>query len=355
MYTECYLFRRLRTCFSRRELNIWKEYDIWAEQKHESLTSSGSVVLELVEWFFGVDSPLSESKTCTEDSVRGWRTVLEDLLQISLWGNTADLLSLLATSPEELRSRQGAQARERLKSNVVVDDTGQVIDLLDRIRTRTRVQSEIHVVLDNAGFELISDLVLVTYLLRANFTEKVVLHGKAFPWYISDATRGDFELAFSVLSNFEGRLEGQDDLSGSRPLSVFASIIKSHLNSDPPRLVFTTDPFWTTAHPFARLPACAPELCASLQKADLVIFKGDLNYRKLIAGGRWPPDTSFEAAIGPLAHMNLRILALRTCKGDACVGLQKDHADQIDPKGNGEWTRNGQYGVISFSDGKTRE
>lgn len=34
--------------------------------------------------------------------------------------------------------------------------------------------------------------------------------------------------------------------------------------------------FWTTQFAYADLPAVDPELLAELQKADLVVFKGDL-------------------------------------------------------------------------------
>lgn len=39
--------------------------------------------------------------------------------------------------------------------------------------------------------------------------------------------------------------------------------------------------YWTNPLSFAVIPEHSPELLSDLQKADLVIFKGDLNYRKL--------------------------------------------------------------------------
>lgn len=39
--------------------------------------------------------------------------------------------------------------------------------------------------------------------------------------------------------------------------------------------------YWTNPLSFAVIPEQCPELLQDLQKADLVIFKGDLNYRKL--------------------------------------------------------------------------
>lgn len=38
--------------------------------------------------------------------------------------------------------------------------------------------------------------------------------------------------------------------------------------------------FWTTQYAYQDMPAVAPQLVDELAKAGLVIFKGDLNYRK---------------------------------------------------------------------------
>lgn len=108
--------------------------------------------------------------------------------------------------------------------------------------------------------------------------------------------------------------------------------------------------FWTSQHSFGRLRPAAPELYSQLAAADLVIFKGDLNYRKLVYDGCWPKATPFSKAIGPLAKQGtgLRCLALRTAKADVCVGLPEGMEDKLEK----DWAWTGKYGVISYSEPK---
>ena len=121
------------------------------------------------------------------------------------------------------------------------------------------------------------------------------------------------------------------------------------------KIAITQHWFWTTGSAFSEMPSRAGDLLQYLGKRDLVVFKGDLNYRKLTGDGLWPYTTPFKTALGPLgAGSGLKILALRTNKADVCVGLKsKDQIRQLDkecPKGG--WLRTGKYGVISFSDGE---
>lgn len=48
------------------------------------------------------------------------------------------------------------------------------------------------IILDNAGYELFTDLCLADYLVTYKFVNTVRFHGKAIPWFVSDVTSQDF-------------------------------------------------------------------------------------------------------------------------------------------------------------------
>lgn len=85
------------------------------------------------------------------------------------------------------------------------------------------------------------------------------------------------------------------------------------------------------------------DLYAQLSDATLVIFKGDLNYRKLLGDVNFEYTTSFKDALGDFQPTN--ILSLRTVKSDVCVGLPQGVAETLFEKDE-HWMRTGQYGLI---------
>lgn len=104
--------------------------------------------------------------------------------------------------------------------------------------------------------------------------------------------------------------------------------------------------FWTEPWPYWDMKERAGGLFELLSSSGLVIFKGDLNYRKLTGDVKWPVSTSFETALGPLGR-SFPLLSLRTNKADVVVGIDQAVADKLDEKGE-KWRINGRYALVSF-------
>ena len=79
-------------------------------------------------------------------------------------------------------------------------------------------QKSYHVVLDNAGYEVFTDLCLVYWLLKSGHAAEVVLHGKLMPWFVSDVTRDDFVWTLEQM-----KTSGEHPFSPPRPNEQYCS------------------------------------------------------------------------------------------------------------------------------------
>ena len=88
----------------------------------------------------------------------------------------------------------------------------------------------------------------------------------------------------------------------------------------------------------------APRIHRELSRSDLVLFKGDVNYRRLLDDRHWPHTAHMAEIAG---HLPAPFCALRTLKGELIVDLQPGQAEALaaaDPT----WMINGERGVIQF-------
>ena len=56
---------------------------------------------------------------------------------------------------------------------------------------RASTPTVVHFILDNSGAELFMDLCLADWLISRGVVDQIVLHTKAYPWFISDAMEHD--------------------------------------------------------------------------------------------------------------------------------------------------------------------
>lgn len=88
------------------------------------------------------------------------------------------------------------------------------------------------------------------------------------------------------------------------------------------------------------------KLYAQFSNSKLIIFKGDLNYRKLLSDINFEYNISFATALGDFRPTN--ILSLRTIKSDICVGLSQGMAESLFEKDK-NWMITGEYGLIQIA------
>jgi hypothetical protein len=151
-------------------------------------------LLEAVDYFspgpwHGVD-PFAYLKTAEllapdlEDDLAALPGDGQARLLASVWGNRADLGFLIN------RTALAAAA-------LVADDSAALWSALGP-------DAQVVVVADNAGRELLADLVLIDHLLEHGHAATVTLHVKPHPYYVSDATTTDFVACLRRLSETPG-------------------------------------------------------------------------------------------------------------------------------------------------------
>ncbi|ROW05988.1 hypothetical protein VPNG_08448 [Cytospora leucostoma] len=368
LYCECYLFRRMSTSFSLSK--HWKNYDVFARQKIKTFRSSRPAVIELASRYRTILRQIEEGRGKPADE-EAEEILFQEMCEICLWGNATDLSLLTNLTYEDLQKLQGSEARKAAEKNILVNNLPDAYQVLKKARAEGKTERRVDIVLDNAGFELFVDLILAGYLLSSGLATLVVLHPKDIPWFVSDVLPSDFSELLNALANPKKFYEtpSEDEVLQDKtpePLSDKEADDLSFLFQNWSQLyaegqvLLRPNRFWTYPGSFWRLPHVAKELFEDLKTSNLVIFKGDLNYRKLTGDAKWDASTPFVEAIGPLGPgSGLNVLALRTCKADVVVGLQPGKDEELRASvGNGgkpdarAWAWNGKWAVVSFSSGR---
>ncbi|KAJ3729202.1 DUF89 domain-containing protein [Lentinula guzmanii] len=382
LYAECYLYRLLRSYFV--QTTHWKDYDPFHAQKLDVFAKSGASIYGIAK----IMHELESEKGALESDPSTLKVFFQEMIQMCLWGNATDLSLLTHMSLVDIEKLQsvGKEMQAARKEFIMRDDQDKVWEHLTTVKN-----GRVDFVLDNAGFELFTDLVLADFLVTYTpYVSKVVFHPKLIPWFVSDVTPPDFNETiacllrptslFTTSSSSSSLLPSPEQQQHLRKLAerlrqyvsegVFAMSVPGGtglgggLTTTAPTTAITTTTtttmvktttaatthslaeFWTAPVPYWDIETYDRELWELLRGSDLVVFKGDLNYRKLTGDIKWPSWTSFEEALGPLAG-SFPLLSLRTNKADVAVGLDKEVLVQIEEK-DANWRVNGKFALISF-------
>jgi uncharacterized protein with ATP-grasp and redox domains len=289
--TETYFYRRLLMALGYWTPGARTLVDPFAVQKQAGLAASDGLI----------------------EALGSVRADAQAVLAASLWANRVDL-SLWPTGTEQGDAERRAREvlRAGMAERIIVDDR-------DEVMAAIASGGRLHVVLDNAGAELVADLVLVAAALEAG--GRAVLHAKSHPTFVSDATPDDVVATIDYIA--------ERHAVGS---SLQAALAAGRIEID-------ADPFWVSPHAMWERP---PTLARRLAEANLIVVKGDANYRRLLGDRRW----EFTVAFGAVVRPPVPLLAIRTIKSEVAAGLASpDPTDGAD----GNWLINGEWGLIQYA------
>lgn len=282
-------YRRISTYFAKS--THWKSYDVFARQKISTFRSSRPAVVELASKYKDIVEQIRSNKGAANDEAAE-KLLFTEMCEICLWGNATDLSLLTSLTYEDIQKLQGSEARKASEKNIIANDLPAVYELLKKAKAEGKAERRVDIVLDNAGFELYVDLILAGYLLSAGLATHVVLHPKSIPWFVSDVLPGDFAQLLSAIAAPKPFYEtpSEDEQLQNKtpePLSSTDEANLSFLFQEWSRfhaegqLILRPNRYWTHPGPFWQLPQEAKDLYEDLKASEVIIFKGDLNYRKL--------------------------------------------------------------------------
>ncbi|MFC8229927.1 damage-control phosphatase ARMT1 family protein [Streptomyces sp. NPDC057287] len=296
LWAESYFYRRLLGAVGYFDEGPWQGVDPFAPFKRAELR--GDMVDEELRSLDGLAGvPADERATA--------------LLQASLWGNRADL---------GFRGPSGESVPGEADPGLVADDSAALRALLPPGSRAT-----VAVIADNTARELIPDLVLADHLLEHALADRVVLHVKPRPYYVSDAMTADVVDCLRRMC----RAPGEAGAIGGR---VWAAMGAG-------RIEVRTHAFYCAPFPYERMPE---DLRAELATVSVTILKGDLNYRRLVGDRMWPATTPFADVT---AHFPGPVAALRTLKSDVVVGLDPVTLERLEGSGRA-WRTSGTHALI---------
>ena len=343
MWVECYMYRRMLQSVNMtgvpklRCVLLYssffgeliptvncRDFDFFRHQKEEGFHGSLGSMRQLSSWLLPKLRAMEQGEE--ERSPSRLAELWHVLVQVSLWGNRCDLS--ISAGSRAVATGDPVTALAALRRHILADTSPRCWQHL----AATQPPASVSIVMDNCGFELFTDLCLADFLVTSGAAARVRLRIKDQPWFVSDTTAADLEWSLA-------------QLAGEQHTAQLAARWRHHLEAG----VWSvhSDGFWTHPHTFHEMADCDPNLYNDLSNDALVIFKGDLNYRKLVGDLNWQTTVPFSEALKGFRPG--RVLAVRTAKADVMVGLEAGQAETAAEEDK-EWMVTGRWGVLQYAD-----
>jgi uncharacterized protein with ATP-grasp and redox domains len=306
-FAETYFYRRLLEIVNYFQHGPLRNQDPFSTPKGKQIEESLTPLSLAVDIINGIE----DSRLC-----------FENLLHASLWGNRIDLSNF--TVSDETKQRQAMIERK----NLLIDDFPRVYEVFEK-----RPPLNVAFINDNVGMELGFDLILADYLLRRGWAKQVTLYLKPYPFFVSDAMPKDLYGTVQAFNKASGRL----NLLGKR---LQDALSKREIS-------LSSDWFWASPYHFSEMPN---SLYTEISRFNIVIAKGDVNYRRLLSDRHWPYTTPITEIVH---YFPASLLILRTLKGEIIVNLKEGQAERLKAE-DSNWLINGKRGILQYVEQKKK-
>lgn len=252
---------------------------------------------------------------------------------IALWGNKMDL-SLWPADASNANIDIFSTILDKAHENLLHDDSKILAEHCEKLRQQGG--GNVDIIVDNAGFELITDLALAQYLVDSGIASCVTFQLKSHPTFVSDALEKDLLEHVEHYAQLDPATYPNARKSGEK----WQQFLKEG------KWKCHEDNFWVQA--YAMWDMTEPLRTDLKERCDLAFVKGDANYRRLLGDCTWDMTAPFEDVVG--AYFPCPVCALRTLKAEIGCGMD---ADQIERAKNldDNWQTNGRFGVLHFGSG----
>ena len=248
-------------------------------------------------------------------------------LSLALWGNRMDLSLWPADAGVASSSEAFDQVLASSSEQLLADDTEQVTQLLDTLRAKGG--GVIDLVVDNAGFELCTDLLLADHLVGSGAAKCVRFRVKHHPTFVSDALERDVDAHIAELAKGDGAAA-----------SVARRWKERRTKGE---FVCIADTYWAMPYALWDVPETLYDHLRD--SSSLIVVKGDANYRRALGDRPWPLDAPFADVC---SYAPAPLLCLRTLKAELGCGMAKQGTDRA-ASSDETWLTDGRWGVVHFS------
>ena len=323
LLTEFYVYRRVMQAFEYWDpTSPGYNYDPFAKAKRAGLESSAG----------SAEAMLAKIPTLPKT-----KEGITLAAAFALWGNKMDL-SLWPANADNANVDVFSTILASATENLLHDDSDVLASLCDKLRASGG--GNVDIIVDNAGFELVTDLALAQHLIESGIAKCVTFQLKSHPTFVSDALEKDLRETVDHYVQLN---------SSTFPNAQQAGLVwQSLLNNG--QWNCNEDNFWVQPYPMWKMTE--PLQTDMKERCDLAFVKGDANYRRLLGDCMWDFTAPFQDVVG--AYFPCPVCALRTLKAELGCGMDADQVEREKAMDN-NWLVNGQFGVVHFGTGVPKD